>query len=209
MSFAAAFPDPPADAFTPPDAEALEKGHSRFTTGLDTLCQPDHDAPDPQRHPNYRPLLEAKFSRVESVRGLLLARGRDGALVTPLVARGPVVRDSRPTYRGSTSRVLGEIDLATAQAAWADNSRLRRERDAAMADAVREESLRQEVQVRLVQAETDLEAAQARIAELKVTVTGLGRNLDAATQAPAVVGEVIVHVDAHAAGHDKGGVCDD
>jgi hypothetical protein len=157
-------------------------GHSRFTEGLDALAAPDHAAPEPERHPNYRPLLAAPFSRVETARGLLLARNRDGALVTPLVAKDPAAPSERPTYsRTSTGRVLAEIDATTVEAAWADNTRLREERDEALSDAGRELGVRLATQAQLTQAEisraaeaTRRIAAEARVEQLELTVRALG-----------------------------------
>jgi hypothetical protein len=190
-------PDPRDAAHTPPDAEAMAVGRSRFTEGLDALTVPDHDAPDPQRHPNYRPLLAARFSRVETERGLLLARDRDGALVTPLVAKDPAAPSGRPTYsRTSTGRVLAEIDATTVEAAWADNTRLRQERDAALADAATQRALKQDALARL-------DTAKARIDGLETIVASLGGKLHAAEKALRLLGEVVVHVDGHAAKHGQ------
>jgi hypothetical protein len=190
-------PTGPADAFTPPDAEAMAVGHSRFTQGLDALAMPDHDAPNPQRHPNYRPLLAAPFSRVETARGLLLARGRDGALVTPLVAKDPAAPSERPAYsRTSAGRVLAEIDATTVEAAWADNTRLRAERDEALADAATQRALKQDALARL-------DTAKARIDGLETIVASLGGKLHAAEKAVRLLGEVVVHVDGHAAKHGQ------
>lgn len=157
----------PPDAFTPPDAEALETGR-RF------------------------PPPPGLFGTVATVHGLLVAYDRAGAVVTPLAARGPAWRASRPSYPGSTSRVLGEIDAAVLgaelyDAAWRDNARLRRERDAARADCVLERTRRQDAQVRLATAEMQRDAAQAeldaardRIAELVLTLRALGEASDPA-----------------------------
>jgi hypothetical protein len=185
----------PDAAHTPPDAEAMAVGHSRFTQGL--------DEPEPP----------GSFYRVERLRGLLLARNRDGALVTPLAARGPVERHSRPSYPGSTSRVLAGIDDAvSADAAWADNKRLRRERDEARAEAVREESLRQDAQARLVTAEAradaaeaELEKARGRIAELVLTLRAVGGAIHHAERHAKAAVVVAEPVDAHGEGGENDG----
>lgn len=192
-------PDPRDAAFTPPDAEAMAVGHSRFTEGLDALAVPDHTAPEPERHPNYRPLPAARFSRVETERGLLLARDRDGELVTPLVAKDPAAPSERPTYsRTSSGRILAEIDATTVEAAWADNTRLRAERDAAFADAATQRALKQDALARL-------STAKDRIDGLETIVASLGGKLHAAEKALEILREVIVHVDGHAAKHGQPG----
>lgn len=138
------------------------------------------------------PRTVAAFASAETVRGLLVAYDRTGAIVTPLAARGPVQRASRPSYPGSTSRVLGQIDAAVVgaelyDAAWRDNARLRRERDQARADCVLERTRRQDAQVRLATAETqrdaalaELDAARDRIAQLVLTLRALGEETDPA-----------------------------
>jgi hypothetical protein len=167
----------PDAAHTPPDAEAMAVGHSRFTEGLDALAAP--------------------FSRVETERGLLLARDRDGALVTPLVAKDPAAPSERPTYsRTSSGRVLAEIDATTVEAAWADNTRLRQERDEALADAATQRALKQDALARL-------DTAKARIDGLETIVASLGGKLHAAEKAVEILREVIVHVDGHAAKHGQ------
>jgi hypothetical protein len=172
-------------------------GDARLTEGLDALAAPVPDAPNPERHPNFRPLLAAPFSRVETERGLLLARNSKGALVTPLAAKDPAAPSERPTYsRTTTGRILGEIDATTVEAAWADNTRLREERDAALADLAAERSRRKDTQARLG-------SAQARIDGLEAIVASLGGKLHAAEKAVEILREVIVHVDGHAAKHGQ------
>lgn len=116
-----------------------------------------------------------------------------GAYV-PEAAQAPLAAPVPPPpgySRTSTGRVLADVDGALFESVWQDNTRLRRERDAALADAATERSARRDAQARLAQAETErgtllagFAGACERITELELTVKALGGLV------------------AHAAGHD-------
>lgn len=200
----------PADAFTPPDVEALETGRCDLHARLHEAQVETLSAHMPRAEAETLVTVDEHFAAqvtatatggwhagqpVGDVAGALAAL-RERLEADPAPSADPLAAHRQPDWPEPpaydhpptrTGQLLLAIDEQIAGSLAVRNQALRDQLRTALAERLRERSMRQDAQVRLAQAETELAALRAgrakdrdRIAELVLTLRALGEKTDPA-----------------------------